>query len=293
MAARFVLITVGLCLAISSLASSLNLNGKIDVQQMLAKARAVQALKSKALLPAKNHSKYIVGGEEATPHEYPWAAALFVGGSFYCSASLISDRYVLTAAHCVDGVTSGYVYLGAHNIEKEEDSRIKVNGKSFTTHPGWNPNDLHNDLGLIELETPVEFNENIQPVNLPSYSDVDTDLTDETVTIIGWGRVGTYDELPGYLKKVDNPVVSNKECNDLYGIITDEHICTGSEGPQGICFGDSGSSVNWRRPDGKLVQVGINSFIAYDCESEYPNGETRVTSYLDFLAENTNAVIEN
>ena len=45
----------------------------------------------------------IIGGEEAENHEFPWAVALLEGGWHVCGGSVISDRYVLTAAHCVYG----------------------------------------------------------------------------------------------------------------------------------------------------------------------------------------------
>jgi secreted trypsin-like serine protease len=50
------------------------------------------------------NSHKIVGGEEAQPNQFPWLVALFAN-SWFCSASLISEEWVLTAAHCVDGAT--------------------------------------------------------------------------------------------------------------------------------------------------------------------------------------------
>jgi secreted trypsin-like serine protease len=43
----------------------------------------------------------IVGGKNADPGEWPWIAALFNAGRQFCGGSLIDDKHVLTAAHCV------------------------------------------------------------------------------------------------------------------------------------------------------------------------------------------------
>ena len=48
-------------------------------------------------------SERIVGGDEATPHQYPWMAALFIDDKWFCGGSLISDQWVMTAGHCADG----------------------------------------------------------------------------------------------------------------------------------------------------------------------------------------------
>ena len=43
----------------------------------------------------------IVGGQEATPGEWPWQVALLQGTFPFCGGSLVSNQYVITAAHCV------------------------------------------------------------------------------------------------------------------------------------------------------------------------------------------------
>ncbi|MPC57182.1 Chymotrypsin BI [Portunus trituberculatus] len=48
-------------------------------------------------------SARIVGGEEATPHSWPHQVALFIDNMYFCGGSLISNEWVLTAAHCADG----------------------------------------------------------------------------------------------------------------------------------------------------------------------------------------------
>lgn len=49
----------------------------------------------------------IVGGRPVIKNQYPWMALLMYDGKFYCGATLISNKYVLTASHCVDGCVTG------------------------------------------------------------------------------------------------------------------------------------------------------------------------------------------
>merc|ERR1712051_531388 len=58
----------------------------------------------------------IVGGHEAAHHEWPWQVALFVDDAWFCGGSLISDEWVMTAAHCADGAGYFDVMAGAHNV---------------------------------------------------------------------------------------------------------------------------------------------------------------------------------
>lgn len=122
---------------------------------------------------------FITGGNEATPHEYPWMASLFFtqgssSGTYFCGGTLISDEWVMTAAHCVDGATSMKVFLGAHNVrETTEDGRLEFEATEYFAHPDWNTLLIRNDIGLIRLPQKVQFNEIIRPICLPSYSDVD------------------------------------------------------------------------------------------------------------------------
>jgi len=50
----------------------------------------------------ENKSGKIVGGTEASPNQFPWLAGLEAPG-WFCSSSIISEEWILTAAHCVDG----------------------------------------------------------------------------------------------------------------------------------------------------------------------------------------------
>merc|ERR1712145_19471 len=69
----------------------------------------------------------IVGGFEAEPNQWPWQVALFVDNAWFCGGSLISENYVLTAAHCVDGAIYYDIMAGAHNVrESSEPNRVEI-----------------------------------------------------------------------------------------------------------------------------------------------------------------------
>ena len=50
----------------------------------------------------------IVGGEDASLSDYPWQVSLrnvVVGLSHFCGGSILNERWILTASHCLDGLT--------------------------------------------------------------------------------------------------------------------------------------------------------------------------------------------
>ena len=86
----------------------------------------------------------IVGGQEATPGEWPWQVALVQsGGDTYlgqfCGGSLIAADWVLTAAHCVDNDAPGDidVVAGIHDLTAPETGFRRVGLDEIIVHPGW------------------------------------------------------------------------------------------------------------------------------------------------------------
>ena len=133
-------------------------------------------------------SPYIVGGEEASPHSWPWTVAVFIDSAWFCGGSLISEHYVLTAAHCAEGAAYFDLLLGVHDITATalEAGSLEITSYQAVVHPAWNPLDLSGDLALISLPSPVVFTDYISPVCLSARRLGQ----EEEVCLTGWGREG-------------------------------------------------------------------------------------------------------
>ncbi|XP_033356794.1 proclotting enzyme-like [Bombus vosnesenskii] len=233
----------------------------------------------------------IVGGQNAVPGEWPWIAALFNGGRQFCGGSLIDDRHILTAAHCVANMNSWdvarlTVRLGDYNIKTNtEISHIERRVKRVVRHRGFNARTLYNDIALLTLNEPVPFTKEIRPICLPSGPQLYIGCT---ATVIGWGSLRESGPQPAILQKVSIPIWSNNECKLKYGAaapggIVDSFLCAG-RAAKDSCSGDSGGPLMVN--DGRWTQVGIVSWGIGCGKGQYPGVYTRVTHFLPWIQKN-------
>ena len=125
----------------------------------------------------------IIGGEEAAPMDAPWQVQIlaktllnvllfwkvslrnFFGGiSHFCGGSIIHEDWVLTASHCLDGlsVLQFDVMAGQHNIHLPDlHEEVRLVSKMFL-HPNYTWNDKEFDIGLVKVTTPFKMSDYIQ-----------------------------------------------------------------------------------------------------------------------------------
>lgn len=135
---------------------------------------------------AANSIRRIVGGYETQVNQYPWMAMLLFRGHFYCGASLISDRYVVTAAHCLRSFPRPFVSvrLMAHNLKDRTVRVIDRRADKVVVHPKYSMSNNDNDIGLVKLDQVVEMSSVMRPVCLAMS---ERSYDDELAVITGWG----------------------------------------------------------------------------------------------------------
>ncbi|XP_054092115.1 serine protease 7 [Zeugodacus cucurbitae] len=256
-------------------------------------------------------SNKIFGGEEAEITEFSWMVKLeyknergFLQSE--CAGSLINERYVLTAAHCVIGpieqkvgklvsvLVGEQIAASSYNYNKYAHSapsqRFDIEGVIVHDHYGYDQQSNiheHNDIALIRLDKSVEFNNYIQPVCLPIPT-LQKELTEGVVlTVAGWGHTGL-SRHSSVKKKVHLPLYDMERCRYVfanYTAISEEQLCAGGVYYEDACTGDSGGPL-MRLNSASWVLEGIVSFGRQSCGQEnIPGIYTRVRSYIDWIAD--------
>jgi len=227
----------------------------------------------------------IVGGEDAQQLEFPWMVSFRKSGSHSCGASLISDEWVLTAAHCIGGSISSYgLVLGEHDSSKVEGKEVTLKVSKVITHPDWNSNTINNDYALLKLAEKVDLDGKHSYLGPICLAEQGINVEGQVCTLSGWGLLKGGDwSLPSVLQKIQIPIWPQKDCSDAYSsyniAITDSMICAaGYEGNRTQCSGDSGGPLVCQQQDGTWMQFGVVSFSAKPCGIKgYPGVYARVS----------------
>lgn len=228
--------------------------------------------------------------------QIPWQAAIVKTGRTqpFCGASVISDRYVLTAAHCLRGKTEGkiQVILGDHDWTKKsdgQDERFSVS--EIRRHPLFNKAaEFDYDFALLKLDRQIKFNQHIRPVCLPDNRD--GQLIGAVAEVSGWG-VQNPKKLRSQskdLKRVYVTVLTNTDCESKYPInpVTENMICAATRGGD-ACFGDSGGPMTIKTDGGTGVAVleGVISWGKSCADRRWPGVYASVRKVRKWIDDHT------
>ncbi|CAG7823510.1 unnamed protein product [Allacma fusca] len=188
-----------------------------------------------------------------------------------CGASLLDETHILTAGHCVNYIQELLdfnetieAWIAPRNLETFYGQRIPIEG--IRGHEGFQPRPvLHNDIAVAKLETPVEFQGDIQTVcvGVGSYHK-------HSVTMIGFGNYDCYNS-SNDLRVASGQAMDTKTCKEAghRGALIDSQLCAkllnGENEPAEQALGDSGGPLFLSDPyaDAGIrdyTQVGIVSY---------------------------------
>lgn len=263
----------------------------------------------------------VKGGMITAIDEFPWMAMLLYGPSKApgCGGALISDSFVITAAHCLVGKSVQdrgnlkFVRLGEYNIKSDPDCLVEgiykdcndgkqdVKPKRAIPHPEYSSSEIsqHHDLGLIQLERSVPFSDFIRHICLPPMSEPKLTSPGTKYNVCGWGRTNFFGEglgeeaLSPVKLKTTLPYFDHGECREIYRAqklsLGSGQLCAGGRKAD-TCAGDSGSPLMFfDRKEGTWLLTGVVSMGVQSCGTEgKPGIYTNVAQYAAWIKKTAN-----
>ena len=243
------------------------------------------------LSEAQASAPQIVGGSPIDITAAPWQALVRINNTTQCGGAIIAESWILTAAHCMSGVSPSQVeaFVGVTDQNRLTREHL-VQVSQVIVHPGWNPANYSSDLALIGLASPIVASASVQPIDLPLVQDSNVwPAFGEQATISGWGTTTLSGSSSPLLRAATVQILSapsDAKCGE-YGtsFVPGNHVCAGM--PQGgvdACQGDSGGPLTVSY-NGAAVLAGIVSSGSGCADPKYPGLYTRVTSFLPWLRQ--------
>jgi len=274
--------------------------------------------------PPFNEELRIVGGEVVSSvNAWPWQIALYRlnGGkmSFLCGGSVIAQKWVLTAAHCIkDASRAGDYAVVEHatQIDFVLDGNAQHGGRRLAVrrivvHEQYDAAKSENDIALIELATPSQTT----PVPYGVAQASGSEATGKNAVVTGWGQLREIKEdeqgrpldavsgqtitpenwnqyIDDKLRQVELPLVDIDSCKTAYAnsrkSIDARTLCAGvAQGGRDSCQGDSGGPLVARDEKKFFVQIGVVSWGNGCGRPGFPGVYTRVSAFETWLADKT------
>ncbi|KAL6469332.1 hypothetical protein MHYP_G00228560 [Metynnis hypsauchen] len=234
-----------------------------------------------ALLPYLGRSAHvdvgIVNGTETKPHSRPYMVSVQRKGQHICGGFLVSEHFVMTAAHCWNQEEKLTVVLGAHELKSISNADRKE-VKFYHVHPMYDSSTLFSDILLLQLKRTAKKSKEINWISIPNK---DKDIKAKSVcSVAGWGKQKSKGKPSGHLMEVDVSIKDQKTCQKFWhtNYSVQRMMCAGGHG--GFCQGDSGGPLVC-----KGTAVGIVSFTDVgDCSyPKLPNVYTKISKFLPWI----------
>ncbi|CAF1402023.1 unnamed protein product [Adineta steineri] len=242
-----------------------------------------------------NINSRIVGGETAASHSWAWAVSLrkpSVG--HFCGGTIISPHYILTAAHCLEGVSLSRITItaavGTDTLYDSEGQRVIAS--NIYMHPRWNTVTKENDIAIIKLKNAISFGgSNIAKLCLPAISVFDATSfpsPNTNLVAIGWGSTITGGSSSNVLRQVTVQSVSDQvqKCSNSIHNVDLQFCAAVNGGGKDTCQGDSGGPLMYYSPVYQQWMIaGITSYGRGCGLSGYAGVYARASVYISWIKQ--------
>ncbi|XP_067420058.1 suppressor of tumorigenicity 14 protein isoform X2 [Emydura macquarii macquarii] len=239
----------------------------------------------------------IVGGLNSEVGEWPWQVSLHVKGQGHiCGASLVSDKWLVSAAHCFQDTsqirysdaTLWTAFLGLHDQSNRNSEKVQERSiKRIISNTLFNDYTYDYDIAVLELQSPVTFTTTVRPICLP---DSTHDFpAGKDIWVTGWGATSEGGAGATILQKAEIRVINQTMCNTLMtGQITPRMMCVGVlTGGIDACQGDSGGPLVSVESNSRLFLAGVVSWGDGCAQRNKPGIYTRVSKLRDWIRQQT------
>ncbi|NXN30274.1 FA9 factor, partial [Nycticryphes semicollaris] len=233
----------------------------------------------------------VVGGSDSMKGEVPWQILLVNShGVGFCGASIINEKWLVTAAHCLQPGDNVTAVAGEYNTNKEDNTEQWRKVVKILPHPTYDAtiNKHHNDIALLELDQPLNFNSYVTPICIGNREFTNTLLKLGMGTVSGWGSTLFRGRPATVLQILKVPFVDRPTClKSTSTTILQNMFCAGfSAGGSDTCGGDSGGPYT-TEIEGTWFLTGITSW-GEECAKAGKYGiYTRVSKYLKWIKDIT------
>ncbi|KAM8765940.1 serine protease 48 [Rhynchonycteris naso] len=238
------------------------------------------------------YSGRIMGGQDAPAGRWPWQVSLHFSQQPICGGCLISNRWILTAAHCIQLQWIPFLYTVWMGSTQAGFSKtgVKHYVSQIILHP--TSEDTMADIALLKLLSRVTFNSLVLPICLPNVTKQQT--LPDSCWVTGWGNVKE-NESTDYihpLQEAEISVIGRQACEYLYNptsfflpgeeaFIKEDMICAGDNNRKDSCKGDSGGPLSCYT-NGVWTVIGLVSW-GYQCAKSLPGVYTNVIYYQKWI----------
>lgn len=139
----------------------------------------------------------IIGGQDAHPLSWSMVVSLkSINGTHMCGGTILSDRHILTAAHClaaVDDPKRMFIHAGMHDLSQPGSTIHKIH--RIAIHPSYSNSSFYlHDIAIIHLESSIGLDK--QPsmgmacVPMPNKTLEQYPPMNSSLVAVGWGMRG-------------------------------------------------------------------------------------------------------